>query len=121
MLAYLAHVQDNAAAQVAALRAVAPLAQNDGLNFLRLGRAAPFGLHYFEVGNEQYGSWEVDRHGQGGDTGLPHDPATYVRFAKRFADYAELLHGQALLAEGSTLSDPARYAKLVADLMLRKD
>ena len=39
----------------------------------------------------------------------------------RFGDYAELLHGQALLAEGSTLPDPARYAKLVADLMLRKD
>ena len=26
-----------------------------------------------------------------GDTGLPHDPATYVRFAKRFADYAALM------------------------------
>jgi hypothetical protein len=72
----------------AGLRAANPLPQNDGLNFLRVGRPQPFGLHYFEIGNEQYGSWEVDRHGQGGDPGLPHDPATYVAFAKRFADYA---------------------------------
>ena len=72
----------------AGLRAAVPLAANDGLNFLRVGRAAPFGLHYFEVGNEEYGSWEVDHHGEGGDTGAPHDPATYAAFAKRFADYA---------------------------------
>ncbi len=47
--------------------------------------------------------------------------------AKRFAasekdaklkDYAQLLLGQALLAEGSELSDPAAFAKLVAELML---
>jgi len=35
----------------------------------------------------------------------------------RFSDYCVLLHGQALLAEGSTPSDPARFAKLVAELM----
>ena len=29
-----------------------------------------------------YGTWEVDRHGQGGVPGAPHDPATYVNFAK---------------------------------------
>jgi hypothetical protein len=75
----------------AGLRAATPLATNDGLNFLRLGRAAPFAFHYFEVGNEEYGSWEVDRHGAGGDTGLPHDPATYATFAKKFADYAALI------------------------------
>jgi alpha-L-arabinofuranosidase len=72
----------------AGLRAAAPLASNDGLNFLRMRRSAPFGFHYFEIGNELYGSWEVDKHGQGGDPGLPHDPATYAAFAKRFADYA---------------------------------
>jgi molecular chaperone HtpG len=32
--------------------------------------------------------------------------------------YAHLLHGQALLAEGGQLSDPARFAELVADLMV---
>ena len=31
-----------------------------------MSRPQPFGLHYFEIGNEMYGTWEVDRHGQGG-------------------------------------------------------
>jgi molecular chaperone HtpG len=34
-------------------------------------------------------------------------------------DYAQLLHGQALLAEGGELPNPAAYSKLVGDLMLR--
>jgi molecular chaperone HtpG len=33
------------------------------------------------------------------------------------ADHAQLLYGQALLAEGSPLPDPAKFAKLVAELM----
>jgi hypothetical protein len=72
----------------AGIRAANPVTPDDGLNFLRVGRSQPFGLHYFEVGNEMYGSWEVDRHGQGSVPGAPHDPATYAAFAKRFADYA---------------------------------
>jgi hypothetical protein len=72
----------------AGLRAASPLANDDGLNFLRIGRSAPFGFRYFEIGNEIYGTWEVDRHGQGGDTGAPYDPATYIRFAKSFAGLA---------------------------------
>lgn len=36
-----------------------------------------------------------------------------------FQDYAELLYGQALLAEGGQIEDPARFARLVADLMTR--
>ncbi len=72
----------------AGLRAATPLAQDDGFNFLRLGRAAPFGFHFFEVGNEVYGNWETDQHGQGGDPGTAHDPATYVAFARQFAGYA---------------------------------
>ena len=75
----------------AGLRAATPLAQNDGLNFLRLGRRQPFGFHNFEIGNEEYGSWEVDHHGEGGDTGVPHDPLTYALFAKKFSDYAALV------------------------------
>jgi hypothetical protein len=66
----------------AGLRAATPLAQDDGLNFLRVGRAAPFAEHYFEVGNEVYGSWETDEHA------TPHDPTTYVTFAKQFAALA---------------------------------
>ncbi len=35
----------------------------------------------------------------------------------RIADYAELLHGQALLVEGGFPRDPARFAKLLTELM----
>jgi len=36
----------------------------------------------------------------------------------KIASYAELLHGQALLAEGGQLRDPAGFAGLIADLMV---
>ena len=42
------------------LRAATPLSTDDGMNFLRAGRAAPFGFKYWEVGNENYGNWEYD-------------------------------------------------------------
>lgn len=35
----------------------------------------------------------------------------------RLADYAQLLYGQAALTEGVPLPDPAKFARLVADLM----
>jgi len=41
--------------------------------------------------------------------------------SERLADFADLLHGQVLLAEGSTLADPARFSKLVGDLMICAD
>ncbi len=66
----------------ASLRAAAPLAVDDGLNFLRLDHPAPFGTQYWEVGNEEYGSWEIDHHT------VQHDPATYIAFAKQFQTYA---------------------------------
>ena len=66
----------------ASLRAAAPLATDDGLNFLRLDHPAPFNIQYWEVGNEEYGSWEIDHHT------AQHDPATYIAFAKQFATYA---------------------------------
>src|SRR5262249_40045654 len=72
----------------ARLRAAKPLAQDDGLNFLRLGRSTPFAFKYYEVGNEVYGSWEIDHHGQAGDAGQPHDPVTYIALAKQFAVFA---------------------------------
>ncbi|MCB9654799.1 MAG: molecular chaperone HtpG, partial [Deltaproteobacteria bacterium] len=34
-------------------------------------------------------------------------------------DYAQLLYGQAILAEGSELPDPVKFARLVSDLMVR--
>jgi hypothetical protein len=66
----------------ASLRAAAPLATDDGLNFLRLNHPAPFNIPYWEVGNEEYGGWEIDHHA------AQHDPATYIAFAKQFASYA---------------------------------
>lgn len=37
----------------------------------------------------------------------------------RLSDYVELLHGQALLAEGSAPKDPRAFTRLVAELMTR--
>jgi alpha-L-arabinofuranosidase len=54
----------------ASLRAAAPLATDDGKNFLRISHPAPVGIKYWEVGNELYGNgyyyggcgWESDMH-----------------------------------------------------------
>jgi hypothetical protein len=77
----------------ASLRAATPLAHDDGYNFLRINHPAAFaGITYWEVGNEEYGSWEIDHHGTAGpggvSTGAQHDPATYAAFAHTFATYA---------------------------------
>jgi hypothetical protein len=84
----------------ASLRAATTVSGNpDGLNFLRLNHPAPFGFHYWEMGNEEYGSWETDDHGTGGDH-LPmpagampaqHDPTTYISFAKQFSTFASTI------------------------------
>jgi molecular chaperone HtpG len=37
----------------------------------------------------------------------------------RIAEFAELLYGQALLAEGRSLEDPAAFSRKLADLMAR--
>jgi alpha-L-arabinofuranosidase len=77
----------------ASLRAATPLAQDDGYNFLRINHPAAFSeIKYWEVGNEEYGSWEIDHHGTPGpggvSTGAQHDPATYAAFAHTFAGFA---------------------------------
>jgi hypothetical protein len=83
----------------ASLRAASPLHTDDGLNFLRLGSGSsvdhpgPFTITDWEVGNEEYGTWEEDGHNVAGDgltlpngaAHLQHDPTTYVAFAKQFA------------------------------------
>jgi hypothetical protein len=66
----------------ASLRAAAPLGGDDGKNFLRLTRTAPFGFKYWEVGNENYGTWETD------SNTYPNDPYTY---AVRAAGYITLM------------------------------
>ena len=66
----------------ASLRAAAPLAFDDGMNFLRIGRAEPLGFKYWEIGNECYGTWETD------SNAVPNDPWTY---AMRARDYMSLM------------------------------
>jgi hypothetical protein len=77
----------------ASLRAAAPLGTDDGLNFLRINHPAAFTSTYFwEVGNEEYGNWEIDHHGTSGpggaSTGVQRDPTTYAAFAHTFATFA---------------------------------
>lgn len=66
----------------AALRAATPLGTDDGRNFLRLGRTAPVGFKYWEIGNECYGNWETDSNSPA------RDPYTY---AVRAANYYSLM------------------------------
>ena len=86
----------------AGLRAAAPLATDDGLNFLRISHPTPVGIKYWEVGNELYGNgfyyggcgWEVDMHvaypatgttctGRSANAAL--SPATYGAGVKAFS------------------------------------
>jgi alpha-L-arabinofuranosidase len=66
----------------ASLRAAAPQGNNDPKDFLRLSRTAPFGFKYWEVGNENYGTWEYD------SNTYPNDPYTY---GVRAAGYIALM------------------------------
>ncbi|HEX3356038.1 MAG TPA: hypothetical protein VHS31_03565 [Tepidisphaeraceae bacterium] len=93
------------------LRASPQLKNDDGRNYLRLGGSvpgqsgvinlvthpAPFGFHYWGIGNEIYGAtWETDEHGTASDhlpmpagtTRAAHDPTTIVSFAKQFQTLA---------------------------------
>jgi alpha-L-arabinofuranosidase len=65
------------------LRAAMPLATDDGLNFLRLGRATPMDIHLWEVGNENYGSWEFD---------LQQPAQGAVTYATRAKTYIDKIH-----------------------------
>jgi alpha-L-arabinofuranosidase len=76
----------------AGLRTASPLGTDDGLNFLRIAHPAPFtDITGWEIGNEEYGGWEIDHHGtnlpNGTSTGAQHDPATYAKFAEAFASF----------------------------------
>lgn len=57
------------------LRAASPLTTDDGMNFLRIGRTQPFAFKYWEVGNENYGTWESDLQSPA------NDPTTYANRA----------------------------------------
>ena len=64
------------------------MAQDDGFNFLRIDHAAPFtDIKYWEIGNEEYGSWETNHHAVDPSTGAA-DPSAYASFAEQFAAMA---------------------------------
>jgi len=70
----------------------ATVTPDDGYNFLRIGHPLPFGVKYWEVGNEIYGSsWETDQHGKAGSglSGVAHDPYTY---AQAFASFQKAMY-----------------------------
>ncbi len=101
----------------ASLRAATPLATDDGFNFLRVGHAGSLNIQYFEVGNEEYGSWETDEHGSGGDAGAPHDPATYANFVMQFASYAQEIDPTASIGIDSPGPGAGDYNNWLADIL----
>ena len=90
-------------------RAQAPLAHDDGLNFLRLNHSAPLGIHYWEVGNEEYGSWEIDHHT------TQHDPATYIAFAKKFQSLAASIDSS--ISVGLDVGSPGDFNNWTASIL----
>jgi hypothetical protein len=101
--------------QWASLRTQSPLAVNDGLNFMRIDHAAPFStIDDYEVGNEEYGSWEPDYHGTAGpggvSTGSAHNAATYAQFSATFYSYAKEITSAAglpMISIGLGSDDPS--------------
>ena len=59
---------------------------DDGYNFLRVARSTPWGVKYWEIGNECYGGWEMDQHGGSGTglSGTAQDPYTYAQAFKTY-------------------------------------
>ena len=82
-----------------------PLAANDGLNFMRIDHPAPFStIDDYEVGNEEYGSWEPDYHTS------PHNAATYAQFSATFYNYAQEITqtaGLPMISIGLGSDDPS--------------
>ncbi len=74
-----------------------------------MNHPAPFGFHYWEVGNEEYGSWEIDHHAK------QHDPTTYVTFAKQFQTYAA--RSTPGISIGIDAGDPTAYNNWVGTVL----
>jgi hypothetical protein len=95
---------------------------SDGLNFLRIGQAAPYGFHDYEIGNEIYGSWEADA--QGTTTGandltglLPnsgtpaaHDPTTIIAWGKEFESFSSQI--DSTISVGIDSQDPVNNTNI---------
>jgi alpha-L-arabinofuranosidase len=80
----------------ASLRSSAP--QDGNADYLRINHPAPFPqVKYWEVGNEEYGNWEIDHHGTpgpgGASTGSQHNPGTCAAFVDAFAHFVAVDQG----------------------------
>ena len=66
----------------ARLRAAATLGVDDGYNFLRLGRAAPFGIKHWEIGNETFGTgyYSSGTDGYSVNYAVAYPNGTYTRY-----------------------------------------
>ena len=73
-----------------ALRQSAPLGTDDGKNFLRVSRAAAYNVKYWEIGNENYGSWTP---WDAAKFGRQWDPYTYGDRFKDFSDKMKSVDG----------------------------
>jgi hypothetical protein len=94
----------------ASLRGQAPLAVDDGLNFLRDSHPAPFNIHYFEVGNEVYfAGWEAGAVGARPFSDPTQDAfqSDYSNFVATFGQMAREIDPQAHV--GVSLGNPIEY------------
>ena len=67
------------------LRSAAPLAVDDGMNFLRANHPASYGFTHFELGNEiYYFGWD----GAPANPNIASEASTYVNFAQAFSTAA---------------------------------
>jgi hypothetical protein len=88
----------------ATLRGQNPLGNGDGLDFLRGGHAAPYNIHYFEIGNEAYFDlWGRDLPG----AKTTANPAEYAKFTSDFAALAKQIDPQAQI--GVDLGNPNEF------------
>ena len=83
----------------ASLRASEPLDQDDGRNFLRIGRTDPVGIRYWEIGNEIFGNgyypnaFELDLHAPyGTDVERLNNPAlSPTTYGKGVVEYIDAM------------------------------
>lgn len=102
----------------ARMRASAPLATDDGYNFLRIERAEPLGIRYFEIGNEVFGNgyygtnFELDLHlpYTGDDEArVGHEALGPTTYGRGVVAYAEAMRAvDPSIAIGAVLNTPPK-------------
>ena len=94
----------------ASLRAAAPLPSDDGKNFLRIQHPAPFGIRYWELGNEAYLNGYYGGEGQEEDlhASYPKDPRENEKQRKKNPSLGPEAYGKSFLqfAQAMKAVDP---------------